>query len=483
MSSKEEENKSPNIEDENDISAPKTMRLSRWMRFGIYAIFWAIHFFNCSDGGVPSASSVNIKKDLGFSDSAFGRYGSIVQIGRITGTLIVMSLLNICNRKYLIITALFFKCASFLIYLVTYNIYIIYVFRYIQGVTHVFTYVYFPTWIDQYGMQAWKPIMMSMIQTASPFGSVFGFTVTTYIGTERWYLGFATLAFLILPLNVILLFVPETYFSNKIFFLKEVKENEPERKDKKNRAVYSLFEMGAAKELKNKNKSLLSAIGGLFNGVYLFIVLARTVLMFIFMAIHYWIGDYFTNVLEIKDKLARTSSYSFVSLAGPFIGSTVGAAVCQFFGGYEKKSSIFVCILFSVLTGISAAAVPYTQTIFYFSVALFMFFLFANCQMPILIGISFSSVSKELKPSSYGVNSLMCTFLGNLLAPATYGMLNDYFKATDKRLAMKIVLNYSWVNLVYLILCAIFRYRSSAEDEDEKNKPLKPNEGTELEEK
>ena len=103
--------------------------------------------------------------------------------------------------------------------------------------------------------------------------------------------------------------------------------------------------------------------------------------------------------------------------------------------------------------------------------------------MPILIGISFSSVSKELKPSSYGVNSLMCTFLGNLLAPATYGMLNDYFKATDKRLAMKIVLNYSWVNLVYLILCAIFRYRSSAEDEDEKNKPLKPNEGTELEEK
>jgi hypothetical protein len=48
---------------------------------------------------------------------------------------------------------------------------------------------------------------------------------------------------------------------------------------------------------------------------------------------------------------------------------------------------------------------------------------------------------------------------------------------------MKIVLNYSWVNLVYLILCAIFRYRSSTEDEDEKNKPLKPNEGTELEEK
>ena len=48
---------------------------------------------------------------------------------------------------------------------------------------------------------------------------------------------------------------------------------------------------------------------------------------------------------------------------------------------------------------------------------------------------------------------------------------------------MKIVLNYSWVNLLYLYLCVIFRYRSTIEDEDEKKKPLKTNEGTELEEK
>ena len=109
-----------------------------------------------------------------------------------------------------------------------------------------------------------------------------------------------------------------------------------------------------------------------------------------------------------------------------------------------------------------------------------MFFLFANCHIPILIDISFSSVTKELKPSFMEL-IVICTFLGNLLAPASYGTLNYNFKVIDKRLTMKNVLNYSWVNLLYLCLCALFRFRNTTEEE--KKKPLKANEGNELEEK
>ena len=48
---------------------------------------------------------------------------------------------------------------------------------------------------------------------------------------------------------------------------------------------------------------------------------------------------------------------------------------------------------------------------------------------------------------------------------------------------MKIVLNYSWVNLLYICKWVILIYRSITEDEDEKKKPSKANEGTELKEK
>lgn len=453
-----------------------SVRLSRCVRVFIFGIFWLIHFFNCSDGGVPSASSNNIKKDLNFNDSQFGQYGSIVQLGRMTGTFIVMTLLNICNRKYLIFVALLFKCSSFLIYFFTYNYLIVMIFRYIQGVSHVFTYVYFPTWIDQFGLQSSKTMMMSLIQTASPFGSVFGFSVTTFIGTHQWKWGFGVLAFSILPLNFILLFIPDKYFSANIFFNKHIDETY----DNGIIGTVSLFEEDESRKNVKKGKESSNAIQdwiSMFDGVFLFIVLARTVIMFIFMGIHYWLGDYFVNVLDIKDKFAKTSSYGTISLLGPFIGSMLGGAICEKFGGYEKKSSIFVCIFFSVLTCIAGTIVPEVNTLATFTAAVFAFFVLANCQMPILIGISFNCVPRRLKGASYGINSLMCTFLGNLLAPSVYGYLNDYFKMKDKRMAMRCVMNYIWINLLYLILCAIFRYRKKEPQKDDIN------DGVELENK
>ena len=184
----------------------------------------------------------------------------------------------------------------------------------------------------------------------------------------------------------------------------------------------------------------------LLRPIFATIVLARTVLMFSFMGIHYWIGDYFENALGLNGKLAKTGSYSLVSLFGPFLGSMAGAAICEYFGGYTKKVSSLLCLLFSVLTGISAVFIPMVNDLTHFTILLFLFFFFANNMMPILIGISFNCVDKKLAGASYGVNSLMCTFLGNLPAPSVYGFINDRYKESNKRLAMTLNLNYIWVN-------------------------------------
>jgi predicted MFS family arabinose efflux permease len=416
---------------------------------------------NCSDGGVVSARSNQIKKELNINDKSFGLYGSIVQIGRIIGTLSVMILLNLFDRKYLIFLALILKCATFLIYFVTTNYYIIMGFRFLQGFSHVFTYVYFPTWVDQFGLQNYKTIMTSFIQTASPFGSVFGFNATTFLGDYKY--GFALLAFTILPLDVILVFMPNRFFSPKIFFYKTEREEHDGRE-----SVFSLFEIDeekmkqkqAEKEKKPEGPSIWLQ---LLRPVFATIVLARTVLMFSFMGTHYWIGDYFQNVLGQDGKMAKASVYSVVSLVGPFTGSMVGAAVCEKVGGYTKRASSLLCCGFSVLTGICAVLIPMTNDMMVFTVELFLFFFFANCMMPILIGISFNCVDKKLKGASYGVNSLMCTFLGNLPAPSVYGFINDLYKETNPKMAMTCNLNYIWVNTILIALNFYFRKSEKTE--------------------
>ena len=437
------------------------IRLSRWTRIIIFVCFFIIHLLNCSDGGVVSARSNQIKEELNINDKSFGIYGSIVQIGRIIGTLSVMILLNLFDRKYLIFFALVLKCATFLIYFFTANYYIIMGFRFLQGFSHVFTYVYFPTWVDQFGLQNYKTIMTSFIQTASPFGSVFGFNATTFLGDYKY--GFALLAFTILPLDFILLFMPDKFFSPKIFFYKVHKEEHDGRE-----SVFSLFEIDEEKMKKKQEEKEKKPEGPsiwlqLLRPVFATIVLARTVLMFSFMGTHYWIGDYFQNALGQDGKLAKASIYSVVSLVGPFTGSMVGAAVCEKVGGYTKRASSLLCCGFSVLTGICAVLIPMTNDMMVFTVELFLFFFFANCMMPILIGISFNCVDKKLKGASYGVNSLMCTFLGNLPAPSVYGFINDLYKETNPKMAMACNLNYIWVNTILIFLN--FHFRKSEKTE------------------
>ena len=449
----------------------KHIRLSRWTRIIIFVCFFIIHLLNCSDGGVVSARSNQIKEELNINDKSFGIYGSIVQIGRIIGTLSVMILLNLFDRKYLIFFALILKCATFLIYFITANYYIIMGFRFLQGFSHVFTYVYFPTWVDQFGLQNYKTIMTSFIQTASPFGSVFGFNVTTFLGDYKY--GFALLAFTIIPLDIILLFMPDKFFSPKIFFYKVQKEEHDGRE-----SVFSLFEIDEEKmkqkqEEKEKKPEGPSIWLQLLRPVFATIVLARTVLMFSFMGTHYWIGDYFQNALGQDGKLAKASIYSVVSLVGPFTGSMVGAAVCEKVGGYTKRASSLLCCGFSVLTGICAVLIPMTNDMMVFTVELFLFFFFANCMMPILIGISFNCVDKKLKGASYGVNSLMCTFLGNLPAPSVYGFINDIYKETNPKMAMACNLNYIWVNTILIALNFHFRKGEKTEIKDVDETELK----------
>ena len=448
-------------------------RLSRCARIVIFVCFFVIHLLNCSDGGVVSARPNQIKEELKIEDKAFGIYGSVVQVGRIIGTLSVMILLNFFNRKYLIFSALVLKSSTFLIYFVTSNYPIIMVFRFLQGFSHVFTYVYFPTWVDQFGLQKYKTVMTSFIQTASPFGSVFGFNATTFLGDFKY--GFALLAFSILGLNMILLFMPDQYFSPSIFFYKNVTEDHEGRE-----STYSLFEVDEEK-MKQKQAEKSKKPEGpsiwlqLLRPVFATIVLARTVIMFSFMGLHYWIGDYFENALGQDGKFAKASIYSLVSLLGPFLGSMTGAAICECFGGYTKKHSSLLCFVFSILTGISAVLTPMVDSLSYFTILLFLFFFFANCMMPILIGISFNCVDKKIKGASYGVNSLMCTFLGNLPAPSVYGFINAKYKDSNKRLAMTLNLNYIWVNTALCFANYFFRLKEKTEEElrEEKEQELK----------
>ena len=234
----------------SEEDSTKPFRLNRHHRFLIFIIFFFIQMFNCSDDGIPSSSSNKIKEELQINDTQFGTYGSIVEVGRVLGTFVVMILLNFFNKKYVIFIALLVKCSSLLIYLVTCNYIIVFIFRFIQGFSHVFTYVYFPVWIDRFGLKKFKTLMTSFFQIASPIGSFFGFTLATFVGQKNWKWAFVSLESFILSLNIILFFLPSKYFSPSIFFAVGIKDEGREK------GKPSLFEYDEEREKINEKKNL-----------------------------------------------------------------------------------------------------------------------------------------------------------------------------------------------------------------------------------
>lgn len=280
--------------------------------------------------------------------------------------------------------------------------------------------------------------------------------------------------------NVIALFLPMDYYKSDLVYKGHYYRNgellEEGAEQRKNESVLSYFGEGEVKK-KNKALDIVKVPTLLLNPMYLFVTLSRTVLMFIFMAIHYWLGDYYTNVLKVTEEQAhlKTLSYTLISSVGPLSGTFIGTPIATYFGGYETKACMYLCLVFSFCTCCSAFILPFMNTLLSFVICIFAFFLFANCMMPILIGLCFATVSNDFKDSAYPLNSLLCTFLGNFPSTTIYGYLNQKYKETDNKFALRCVMNYIWVNFILLCITACIRAKKS-----DKPKEVKTQKGTEL---
>ena len=446
------------------------IRLSRLKRILIFICFFVIYLLNCSEEGIVSASSNQIKEELNINDKLFGLYGSIVHIGRIINIIFVFILLDLCNRKYLIFLVLISKCATYCIYLITTDYLIIMIFRLIQGFSQLFPEIYVQKWIDQFGPQNSKTIIKKFIIIPNLFGPVLGFNTAIFL--EDYKFIFTLLAFSILLFDFILLFFPDKFFSPKIFFYKIIKQKHDGRE-----SFYSLFEVdeGKMKEKQEEKEVFLVSSASwypLLKPDFATIVLARNAIKFSIMGTYYWIGDYLQNVLGQDGKVVKASIYSFISLVGTLSGGQFGLTISHYYCDYRTSVPSLICLGFSVLTGICGVLIPMTSDIMVFSTELFLFFFFGYCMIPILIKITKVCVDEELERDYYYISILINAIFGDLLAPSIYGFINDIFKKTNPKMAMTCNLNYIWVNIFLIAMNIYFRMR--------KTELIKEDVGTEL---
>lgn len=290
-------------------------------------------------------------------------------------------------------------------------------------------------------------------------------------------------------LSLIILFIPEIYFSATLNSEnKQEKENDNmsqksistrSKKRNSNNSTNLSNNLRRNDERKcsvyNDNSLIISKDNPSFFGnfckiikqkVFIFCALGLSNLFFIITAIQYWASDYEKDVLKIKDDNEVFLSFAIVCITSPTLGLFFGGVISAKTGGYESKNSIIICFVFALLAGISSIPVPLANNLYLFTFLLWLVLFFGGAILPNIMGIIMTCLPPHLRGSANSMTNLITNLFGYLPAPMAYGFIYNKYKDTHERLAMTAVIYSSFIGCLLLLIAMYFRNSQFKESEN-----------------
>ena len=468
--------------------------LKRSVRWLIMFLYILINMVMMIDTGLFSSASTKIKYALKIDDKKFGLFGSCNHSGRIFGTISFIFIFNIFNRKNLLLIPLFINSFSIVLFTITDIVPLLFIARIINGFCTTFGFIYFPIWIDQFGIQTKKTVMMSLIQIASPLGMVLGYTMNTFLGSDKWKMTLLIESISLFFFVSIIILIPKKYFSKKLCFkqhfdgvekIKQMKNIKIKRKknDGKNIIDQKIVQINTnnnknnqnleinrpsvfEKNYQDNNRNEVFTFGKkikyiLSNKIFISTVLYKSTNQFICCGIGFWLTDYLENILGEKNSYKKLYSYIIIIVIGPIIGMAIGGFIGSLTGGYEKKQSVLAIFILQIITSILSVFVPLANRIYFFVLYLSLFTTFLASVVPVNTGLILWTMPKNMKGFGNGISNLITTFLGKLPAPFLYGYLQFKFINFHKRIGMIFLMSFSFVGAICLGFATIFRYKDN----------------------
>ena len=454
--------------EEEDIKGP--IQLSRKVRFLLFILIVSTELFMNNSSGLLSSSSVAIKKQFNLGDKDFGLLGTSQGIGRVVGNLLYIYFNNKLSAKFIISFSLIVKGCLAIIFKFSNNFNILIFVRGIVAIFRMPPSIYCGVWIDQFGIQKYKTVMMSTIPMVQTGGKMLGFLYHLIVGEENWSYGFVIQGSFMIFIGLALTCFPAIYFSQRI----KAKEKTEETKDQT-----SIFEYTERtkniKEEKNKSK-----IGQFFSDVYelvsnpiwLISMIGRALLFGITTTIHFWVSDYMKNVILIKDKREVFMIYTAITILGPLGGVICNSFVNPLIGGYEKKKASYAAILLHMAEVICGMSMAFLRQKYYFLILTLFYFLFDSSVIGIINGINISSVRPEIKATGFSIANLVTHSLCSGPGPYLYGVINDKYKEKFLGAGMLCMMFICALDIPIFIIMTIIRNRKLDLKEKEKEEKL-----------
>ena len=269
---------------------------------------------------------------------------------------------------------------------------------------------------------------------------------------------------------VFVLLTPEKYFSNSLQHIEVESKYSKSKKDNT-----SSFER-ISKTLKHNTKQSTQQDTSVFtillqtirNKIFVFGMISRGLLMGTNTALHYWLNDYIRNALNVHNARDIFFGYTFVNLLSPVIGIFANSAMTYCFGSYESKNASCGLLVFHLITCLFGVSLITVDSLVPFCLCLLMYFIFSSAALPMIQGILISSVPLHAKGTSFGFSNVFSTFFISGPAPVVYGIINDHYKNSSRKLGMVFLMSLCCSGLVFIAVMHMFRVERLRKEEKEK---------------
>ena len=421
----------------------------------IFHLFLIGNMLLAMDHGIIPASTEPLRRLSNF-DQTIGLFGSLVYFGNMIGSIIVFKIIDEYNRKFLLNLSFLINSICLLSFTYFENIPFLFLNRIITGMFQSFINIYLPVWANAFGEKNKRTMMIAEIQLMSPIGIFLGYLIAAIFinndPVDGWEYAFIIQAVAILVIMVVFFCVPNVYFDNDVISVNV--------KDSNNKEYEKFVRIKEKTEMKfhinNLNfKEKLSLL--LSKKVFLFSVLALSVLIYVISGIQYWISDYMNNILLIKSAKNRLFYFTIICFTAPTLGVLIGSITKNYFCQTSIKKSLIFILILSILASLNAFLFPIVDNLIYFIITMWLILFFGGGIVPVLTNVIIDSVPKKLEASGNSITNLLCNLLGYLPAPYIYGILNDIIQ--DKgRISMKFTMWYSFAGVIFISLACYYNY-------------------------
>lgn len=454
---KKEEQKSP-------IEIPKgaqKLELKRSVRCCIYITFFFLNMCISLDDGVIASCAEQVKYRMQIDDTKLGLLESASFVGIIVGSSLGIPILNAVNRKWLLIVASLFISLGVLVYIFVTNLWAIIALRIVLGFARSFSAVYLPLWIDQFGIESKKTLMLAFVNLGPTLGSCLGLGIAQVFvkikfEDEYWQKASYSLTMLIMTVVLIVISVVMMFFSND-YFIKNAKKigsdalvlahfrpsflgqrasivNEEGTGFRPSFKASIFYGEGEAKdELEEDIKKIEKDQMGtgkkiklvMHNSIFTLCSFSVAFYSFSLGAFSYWGPNYISSALSATEPQKILLSIILITIPVPIISSMISGVITDLMGGYAGKRISIIVAIDGIISSALGLTISIPSGLAGFNV-LFAFLMFAiTFILPPLTGIIISSIVNDLKGFGTGIFQFIYNLIGYMPAPLTFGALKN----------------------------------------------------------